>query len=235
MVSYSTKQGQILVTKSSNERLESAIERTFPDLYSMIVTDKSGGLLSYFVSDECSQNCNLTKLKEVAKAVSIRFNIGNFQNLAGGHLEVTVNVFDEYFMLVRSFGEDRILAIMVPKTIGNLENTVNAVRSIDESQFGKNQNVINSEIQYKSEQLKKIPSTITEFQKNIQNYYDNLDARKYILVAEPYLDSPTEKKSEDHINIDLQNGESEAIKTIHDIFQTKEKDLKKLDEGMLVQ
>ena len=196
MVSYSTKQGQILVTKSSNERLESAIERTFPDLYSMIVTDKSGGLLSYFVSDECSQNCNLTKLKEVAKAVSIRFNIGNFQNLAGGHLEVTVNVFDEYFMLVRSFGEDRILAIMVPKTIGSLESTVNAVRSFYESQFRKNQSVINSltDSEFTLNGLKKVQSNNIEFQKYLQNFSNNLPAKKFILVAESYLDSPTEEK-----------------------------------------
>lgn len=185
------KQGLSLVTKSSNEKLNSIIESTFPNLHSLFITDKTGELLSYFVSDECCQICDLTKLKEVAKLVSIRFNIGNFQNLAGGHLEVTINVFEEHIMLVRSFGEDKILAIMVPKKIGNLEYILNAVRSFEDSKLKKYRNLNKSDVQHKSEKLKKIPSYPTEFQKMQSK---KLQPKEYVLVGEPYLDLPTDEK-----------------------------------------
>ena len=120
----------------SKTSLEDAIKQSIPELFAMIVTDKTGQLLSYFVSDECTQHCNLSKLKEIAKAVSIRFNIGNFANLAG-RLETTINVFEERIMLVREIFQENLLIVIFPKNIEDLSGKLNAFNSLADSQFSK--------------------------------------------------------------------------------------------------
>jgi len=107
-----------LVTLTNDNKLLDTIQKAFPELYGMIVLDKAGNLHSYFVSETCAGACDLPHLKEVAKLVSIRFGIGGFDKLAGG-LDLTVNVFSKDLMLVRPISQDRILAIMIPRTDSN--------------------------------------------------------------------------------------------------------------------
>jgi len=164
----------------SKTSLEDAIKQSIPELYAMITTDKTGQLLSYFVSDECTQHCNLSKLKEIAKAVSIRFNIGNFANLAG-RLETTINVFEERIMLVREIFQENLLIVLIPKNIEDLSGKLNVFNSLADSQFSK-QNITEIHNSLTTIGLKKIPSGKSEFQK-LQEI--PLKPFNYVLIPKP--------------------------------------------------
>ena len=94
---------------------------------------------------------------------------------AGGHLEETINVFDEHVMIVRSISPDKLVAVIFPKNLKELSNKINEVNSFADSEFTLNG-------------LRKVSSTVTEFQKDQKNYYGKLEPEKFILVAEQYLD-----------------------------------------------
>ncbi|MCZ6582403.1 MAG: hypothetical protein O6761_04440 [Thaumarchaeota archaeon] len=173
-----------LVTLTNDNKLLDTIQKAFPELYGMIVLDKAGNLHSYFVSETCAGACDLPHLKEVAKLVSIRFGIGGFDKLAGG-LDLTVNVFSKDLMLVRPISQDRILAIMIPRTDSN--DIMKTVLDIDTST-----SIIGTE-------LAKVSSETTDFQKTT----NRLQPKIYTIVSSPVNSGSFYPASKAYLNLKL--------------------------------
>ena len=176
-LSYNRKYSRPKVFFSSDSDLVNSVLKSIPEIYFIVIIDKGGNLLSYFVSEQCSNECDLKHLKEVSKLISIRFNTGDFSKIAGG-LDATINVFNEKFMLVRSIFEDEFLIVSIPRKGDNIQDAMNTVLSLKQLHAtGKKDN--SSDLKSAPEKLKKIPSEPTEFQKA----QEKLQPRKYTLVA----------------------------------------------------
>jgi len=173
-----------IITLTNENKLLDTIQKTIPELYSMLVIDKAGDLQSYFVSETCAGECDLSHLKEVAKLVSIRFGIGGFDKIGGG-LDLTVNVFGKHLMLVRPISQDRILAIMIPRTDSN--DIMKTVLDIDTST-----SIIDTE-------LVKISSETTDFQKTT----DRLQPKIYTIVSSPQNSGSFYPASKAYLNLKL--------------------------------
>ena len=147
-----------VVTLNNENKLVDTIEKKIPDLYFMILIDKGGSLLSYFISEKCSGECDLSKLKDIAKLVSIRFSIGGFDKLAGG-LDLTINLFKEKLVMTREIFQDNLMVIAMARNTDNLVDRTKAVLDITEIGIGL-------DLKAKSEtELVKVSSETTDFQK----------------------------------------------------------------------
>ncbi len=162
------------VTLNNENKLVDSIEKKIPDLYFMILIGKRGSLLSYFISERCSGECNLSELKDVAELISIRFSIGEFNKLAGG-LDLTINMFKEKFVMVREIFQDNFMAISMPRNTDNLADRIKAVLTIIE--IG-----IDLDLKAKSEtEIVKVSPETTDFQKTT----DRLQPKVYTIVSSP--------------------------------------------------
>lgn len=160
--------------QKENNLLES-LKLIIPDLYSLLVVDNGGNLLSYYVSYACADKSCFSELKNIAKLVSIRFKIGNFHQLFGG-LQMTINEFRNHYMIVKDLTEETILVLIVP-----LQSNLLEISSILRS-FGKLLLIDQGKNHFDSSVvLKRISSEVTEFQKN----QEKLQHKKYTLVANP--------------------------------------------------
>ncbi len=163
-----------VITLNNENKLVDAIEKKIPDLYFMILIGKRGSLLSYFISERCSGECNLSELKGVAELISIRFSIGEFNKLAGG-LDLTVNVFKEKFVMVREIFQDNFMAISMPRNTDNLVDRIKAVLAITEIGIGL-------DLKAKSgTEIVKVSSETTDFQKTT----NRLQHKVYTIVSSP--------------------------------------------------
>ncbi len=145
------------------------LSKIIPDIQLLIILDKKGNLLSYLCSEDCANDHDLTHIRNLAKLVSIRYRIGDFDKLMEG-LETTINVFKNKTLFVRGLQNDNILVVSVPKKYENLTDTLNAIQTLKH----KTTNVKNST------SLKRVTSGITDFQKNQKKLLPKL----HILVAE---------------------------------------------------
>ena len=175
MVSDNTNQQLIQIPKQSDS-LEDQVQKTIPDLHAMMVIDKKGDLASYQICKDCSDTHNLSDLQQISKIISIRYNLGGFQNNLDG-LESTVNVFKDHFLIVRSVLKDKFLAVMVPKILENLPARISAVLAINESSLLAEKIVVET-----INGLKLVSNEKTSFQKSYQEYW-KLQPNKYTLVA----------------------------------------------------
>jgi len=176
-----------------DQSLEDIIQKTIPDYHAMMVIDKQGNLASYLVCKSCADEHNLSDLQQISKIISIRYNLGGFQNNLGG-LESTVNVFKDHFLIVRSILKDKFLAVMVPKTLENLPARLSAVLAINESLLLAEKIVVET-----INGLKRVSNDKTGFQKNREEYL-KLQVNKYTLVAN-VLKSESDKSYEKINNI----------------------------------
>ncbi len=108
------------------------VVKTIPDFHSLIVIDKIGNLMSYFVSEQCADGSCLSTLKEIARLTSIRFKIGEFHKTLGG-LELTINMFEKYFSLVRTVFRDNYLVVIVPRETNFLLDSISIVQKLEGS------------------------------------------------------------------------------------------------------
>lgn len=181
-----------VVTLNNENKLVDTIEKKIPDLYFMILIDKGGNLLSYFISEKCSGECNLSKLKDIAKLISIRFPIGGFDKLAGG-LDLTINVFKERSVMVREIFQDNFMAIAIPRNIDNLADRTKAILAITD--FG-----IGLDLKAKSEtELVKVSSETTDFQKTT----NRLQPKIYTIVSSPVNSGSFYPASKAYLNLKL--------------------------------
>ena len=181
-----------VVTLNNENKLADTIEKNIPDLYFMILIDKGGSLLSYFVSEGCSGECTLPKLKEIAKLVSIRFPIGGFDKLAGG-LDLTINLFKERFVMTRKIFQDNLMVIAMPRNIDNLVDRTKAVLTVTEIGIGL-------DLKAKSEtELVKVSSETTDFQKTT----NRLQPKIYTIVSSPVNSGSFYPASKAYLNLKL--------------------------------
>lgn len=162
------------VSQSVKDELLENLKIIVPDLHSLLLIDYQGNLLSYYASQQCANNSCLSELKNIAKLVSIRFRIGGFPKLLGG-LQMTINEFENYFMLVKGIYDDNILAIMVPRQ-ANLDEIRAILFSFEKYISTKKQNN-----DFLPSGLKPVLAETTEFQKN----QEKLQSRTYTFVAYP--------------------------------------------------
>jgi len=159
---------------NKENKLVESLEKNIPDLYVMMVIDKNGNFLSYYVSEKCAGECNISKLKDIAKLVSIRFGIGEFNKMKGG-LDVTINVFKETFLMVREIFEDKILIVAMERRDEKLLDGFRAVQGITELSTNIKQDLKNMT----EDGLVKVTSESTHFQKSMEK----LNSKRYTLVA----------------------------------------------------
>jgi len=180
------------VTLNNENKLVDSIEKKIPDLYFMILIDKGGSLLSYFVSEGCSGECNLSKLKEIAKLVSIRFPIGGFDKLAGG-LDLTINLFKERLVMTREIFQDNLMVIAMARNTDNLVDRTKAVLDITEIGIGL-------DLKAKSEtELVKVSSETTDFQQTT----NRLQPKIYTIVSSPVNSGSFYPASKAYLNLKL--------------------------------
>jgi len=181
-----------VVTLNNENKLVDSIEKKIPDLYFMILIDKGGSLLSYFISEKCSGECDLSKLKDIAKLVSIRFSIGGFDKLAGG-LDLTINLFKEKLVMTREIFQDNLMVIAMARNIDNLVDRTKAV--LDITDFG-----IGLDLKDKSEtEIVKVSSETTDFQKTT----NRLQHKVYTIVSSPVNSGSFYPASKAYLNLKL--------------------------------
>ena len=78
------------------------------------------------MSEECITKHNLPSLQQIAKKVSIRFKIVNFDELGG--LATTLNIFQEHVMLVRALNSNHTLIFLIPKN-ADMSKTIQMVNA----------------------------------------------------------------------------------------------------------
>lgn len=94
-----------------------------PDLGALLIIDNSGRIIEKRTSSEFIKEYNLPWLKNIAKKVSIRFKIEDFHKEMDG-LQLTINVFKEYAILVKSLNLNYMLIMIVPPVEGSLERWI---------------------------------------------------------------------------------------------------------------
>ncbi len=94
-----------------------------PDLGALLIIDNSGRIIEKRTSSEFIKEYNLPWLKNIAKKVSIRFKIEDFHKEMEG-LQLTINVFKEYAILVKSLNLNYMLIMIVPPVEGSLERWI---------------------------------------------------------------------------------------------------------------
>jgi len=87
------------------------LTKIIPNIRLLIILDKKGNLLSYLCSEDCANDHDLTHIRNLAKLVSIRYRIGDFDKLMEG-LETTINVFKNKTVFVRGLQDDNILVVV---------------------------------------------------------------------------------------------------------------------------
>lgn len=104
--------------------------KTIPNLEALLIINDQGDLLENRVSKEHLTKHDLPSLKKIAKKVSIRFKIVNFDEELGG-LATTLNIFQEHVMLVRSLNSDHTLIFLIPKSadVGQTIQMVNKTKT----------------------------------------------------------------------------------------------------------
>ncbi len=101
--------------------------KTIPNLEALLIIDNQGSLLENRVSEECRTKHNLPSLQQIAKKVSIRFKIVNFDEELGG-LATTLNIFQEHVMLVRALNSGHTLIFLIPKN-SDMNQTIQMVNA----------------------------------------------------------------------------------------------------------
>jgi len=99
--------------------------RTIPNLEALLIINTQGDLLENRVSEKCKTKHNLPSLQQIAKKVSVRFKIVNFDEELGG-LATTLNIFQEQVMLVRALNSTHTLIFLIPKS-ADMSQTIQIV------------------------------------------------------------------------------------------------------------
>jgi hypothetical protein len=110
--------------------------KNIPDLGALLIIDNSGEIIEKRTSNEFSKYYRLPWLKKIAKKVSLRFKFMDFHKELEG-LQLTINVFKEFAMLVKSLNSSYMLIMIVPSVEGTLQHwiTKNAQWWTDELVF----------------------------------------------------------------------------------------------------
>jgi len=85
-----------------------------PNVESIMIINRDGDIIHQKMSMKFKEEYDLDRLKYIARKVSVRFKIDNFDKELGG-LAMTINLFKKNtFMLVRSLNQMHLLVLMMP-------------------------------------------------------------------------------------------------------------------------
>jgi len=114
----------------NNKEILDEIQRNIEELQCAIIVDLQGNIIEHLASKSFfDEMISLDELKYVAKIVSLRFGIVDFDKILHG-LEITLNDFSECIMLVTSLDRN-ILIVFVPRNANQTEtsNTILQLKS----------------------------------------------------------------------------------------------------------
>lgn len=115
-------------TFDSKRALKNSIQPTIPDLEATLIIGEDGTLLEYKSSEKFQKEYDLTWVKAIAEKISVRFKIKNFHKEFGG-LNMTINLFDEHVLLVRSLSSEHII-VMILTASSSIKNALDSVFGI---------------------------------------------------------------------------------------------------------
>jgi len=102
-----------------------------PNIQSIMIVDRDGDIIHQKQSMKFREEHDLNRLKYIARKVSVRFKLDDFDKELGG-LGMTINLFKKNtFMLVRSLNQTHLLILMMPIHY-DIEKTVKVMEGITE-------------------------------------------------------------------------------------------------------
>ena len=110
-------------TSDWHESYANYLWKSIPDLGALLIIDNFGKIKEQRTSSEFDKVYASSWLKNIAKKVSVRFKIMDFHKELDG-LQLTINVFKEYAMLVKSLNTNYMLIMIVSPHEGTLENWI---------------------------------------------------------------------------------------------------------------
>lgn len=98
-----------------NEKRKNVIKylwESIDELHALIIIDSHGTILEYKVKSDFESRYSINFIEHIATLVSVRFKLAEIDKLFGG-LEMTFNVFKESTMIVKPYGTNDILIMLV--------------------------------------------------------------------------------------------------------------------------
>lgn len=86
--------------------------KSINELYALLIIDSHGTILEFKMTLDFNERHDISYIEHIATLVSVRFKLADINTLLGG-LEMTFNVFKECTMIVKPYGPDDILIMLV--------------------------------------------------------------------------------------------------------------------------
>lgn len=93
-----------------------SISESIPEIECLMIINSVGGVMEHKLADEHKNQADYTILEKIARKVSLRFKIIEFDEEFGG-LSMTVNILKQNIMIVKSLTTEYILILLLPKGI----------------------------------------------------------------------------------------------------------------------
>ncbi len=113
------------------EPLVNYLWKNIPNLESIMIINNDGDILHQKTSAQFEKKHDVGRLKYIARKVSVRFKIVDFDKELGG-LAMTINVFKgNTIMLVRSLNPTHLIVMMMPIR-NDISATMNVMKDVKE-------------------------------------------------------------------------------------------------------
>ncbi len=113
------------------EPLVNYLWKNIPNLESIMIINNDGDIIHQKTSAQFEKKHDVGRLKYIARKVSVRFKIVNFDKELGG-LAMTINVFKgNTIMLVRSLNPTHLIVMMMPIR-NDISATMNVMKDVKE-------------------------------------------------------------------------------------------------------
>lgn len=113
------------------EPLVNYLWKNIPNLESIMIINNDGDIIHQKTSAQFEKKHDVGRLKYIARKVSVRFKIVNFDKELGG-LAMTINVFKgNTIMLVRSLNPTHLIIMMMPIR-SDISATMNVMKDVKE-------------------------------------------------------------------------------------------------------
>lgn len=113
------------------EPLVNYLWKNIPNLESIMIINNDGDIIHQKTSTQFEKKHDVGRLKYIARKVSVRFKIVNFDKELGG-LAMTINVFKgNTIMLVRSLNPTHLIIMMMPIR-NDISTTMNVMKDVKE-------------------------------------------------------------------------------------------------------
>jgi len=121
----------MLLGDYTREPVVNCLWNRIPNLESIMIVDRDGDIIHQKISAKFREKYDTDRLKYIARKVSVRFAIDDFDKELGG-LAMTINLFrKDTFMLVRLLNQTHLLVLMMPIHY-DITKTIQAMEKITE-------------------------------------------------------------------------------------------------------